>query len=184
MFALVDCNNFYASCERVFNPAIRNRPVIVLSNNDGCVIARSNQAKAIGFKMGDPFFKVRNLVEQNGVAVFSTLTIDQAGSGYKLSASSTGLSGVTTTAFGVTPIAASQLVISTQPPTSLTAGTPFNMTVTAEDPFGNVATSFSGSVGLGLSSNPGSGSLGGILTATASQGRRGRTDGFSGEGGG
>ncbi len=72
MFALVDCNNFYASCERVFNPAIRNRPVIVLSNNDGCVIARSNEAKAIGFKMGDPFFKVRELVKRHGVAVFSS----------------------------------------------------------------------------------------------------------------
>ena len=72
MFALVDCNNFYASCERVFNPAIRARPVIVLSNNDGCVIARSNEAKAIGFKMGDPFFKVRPLAERHGVAVFSS----------------------------------------------------------------------------------------------------------------
>ena len=52
LFALVDCNNFYASCERVFNPAIRRKPVVVLSNNDGCVIARSNEAKALGFKMG------------------------------------------------------------------------------------------------------------------------------------
>ena len=59
MYALVDCNNFYASCERVFNPAIRTRPVVVLSNNDGCVIARSNEAKALGFKMGDPYFKVK-----------------------------------------------------------------------------------------------------------------------------
>jgi DNA polymerase V len=72
MFALVDCNNFYASCERVFNPAIRKRPVIVLSNNDGCVIARSNEAKAIGFKMGDPYFKVRHLIERHGVAVYSS----------------------------------------------------------------------------------------------------------------
>lgn len=72
MFALVDCNNFYASCERVFNPAIRTRPVIVLSNNDGCVIARSNEAKALGFKMGDPFFQVKPLVERHRVAVFSS----------------------------------------------------------------------------------------------------------------
>ncbi|APW64310.1 Y-family DNA polymerase [Paludisphaera borealis] len=72
MFALVDCNNFYASCERVFNPKLRNRPVIVLSNNDGCVIARSNEAKALGFKMGDAFFKVRQLVDQHQVAVFSS----------------------------------------------------------------------------------------------------------------
>ena len=72
MFALVDCNNFYASCERVFNPAIVRRPVIVLSNNDGCVIARSNEAKAIGFNMGEPFFKVRDLAARHGVAVFSS----------------------------------------------------------------------------------------------------------------
>ena len=72
MFALVDCNNFYASCERVFNPKIAHRPVIVLSNNDGCVIARSNEAKALGFKMGDPFFKVRSLADRHGVAVFSS----------------------------------------------------------------------------------------------------------------
>jgi DNA polymerase V len=72
MFALVDCNNFYASCERVFNPKIIHRPVVVLSNNDGCVIARSNEAKALGFKMGDPYFKVRPLIEKHGVAVFSS----------------------------------------------------------------------------------------------------------------
>jgi DNA polymerase V len=72
LFALVDCNNFYASCERVFNPAIRRTPVIVLSNNDGCVIARSNEAKALGFTMGDPYFKVRPQIEQHGVAVFSS----------------------------------------------------------------------------------------------------------------
>jgi DNA polymerase V len=72
MFALVDCNNFYASCERVFNPRIRRSPVIVLSNNDGCVIARSNEAKSLGFRMGDPFFKVRHLAKQHAVAVFSS----------------------------------------------------------------------------------------------------------------
>ena len=72
MFALVDCNNFYASCERLFNPAITNRPVVVLSNNDGCVIARSNEAKALGFRMGDPYFKVRPLIENHKVAVFSS----------------------------------------------------------------------------------------------------------------
>ena len=72
MFALVDCNNFYASCERVFNPAIARRPVVVLSNNDGCIIARSNEAKAIGFKMGDPYFKTRPLIERHQVAVFSS----------------------------------------------------------------------------------------------------------------
>ena len=72
MFALVDCNNFYASCERVFNPKIEKKPVIVLSNNDGCVIARSNESKALGVKMGEPAFKLKNLIEQYNVNVFST----------------------------------------------------------------------------------------------------------------
>jgi DNA polymerase V len=72
MFALVDCNNFYASCERVFNPTLTRRPIVVLSNNDGCVIARSNEAKALGFKMGDPLFKVRPVIERHNVAVFSS----------------------------------------------------------------------------------------------------------------
>lgn len=71
MFALADCNNFFVSCERVFRPDLQEKPVIVLSNNDGCAIARSNEAKALGIKMGDPFFKIRNLVEKNNVAVFS-----------------------------------------------------------------------------------------------------------------
>lgn len=57
MYALVDCNNFFASCERVFNPALRDKPIVVLSNNDGCVIARSNEAKKLGLKMGDPFLR-------------------------------------------------------------------------------------------------------------------------------
>ncbi len=72
MVGLVDCNNFFVSCERVFNPSLRDRPVVVLSNNDGCVIARSNEAKALGLKMGDPLFKVRDLLESNNVAVFSS----------------------------------------------------------------------------------------------------------------
>jgi DNA polymerase V len=72
LFALCDCNNFYASCERVFDPSLNGKPVVVLSNNDGCVIARSNEAKALGIKMGDPFFKIRNLVEHNQVHAFSS----------------------------------------------------------------------------------------------------------------
>lgn len=72
MFALVDCNNFYASCERVFNPALRTRPVVVLSNNDGCIIARSAEAKALGLKMGDVYYKVKDLLERNSVAVYSS----------------------------------------------------------------------------------------------------------------
>ena len=71
MFALADCNNFFASCERVFRPDLQGKPVIVLSNNDGCAVARSNEAKALGIKMGDPFFKIRHIVERHNVAVFS-----------------------------------------------------------------------------------------------------------------
>jgi DNA polymerase V len=72
LFALVDCNNFYASCERVFNPGLNGKPVVVLSNNDGCVVARSNEAKALGIPMGEPLFKLRSLICQRGVAVFSS----------------------------------------------------------------------------------------------------------------
>jgi DNA polymerase V len=70
--ALVDCNNFYASCERVFNPALRGRPVIVLSNNDGCVIARSNEAKELKIKMGQPVFQIKNLIEEHNIEVWSS----------------------------------------------------------------------------------------------------------------
>ena len=71
MFALADCNNFYASCERVFRPDLQGKPIIVLSSNDGCAVARSNEAKALGIKMGAPFFKIRDIVEKHNVAVFS-----------------------------------------------------------------------------------------------------------------
>lgn len=71
MIALIDCNNFYASCERVFNPSLNNRPVVVLSNNDGCVIARSNEAKKAGIEMGIPAFKAQELFRKNNVAVYS-----------------------------------------------------------------------------------------------------------------
>jgi DNA polymerase V len=71
-FALVDCNNFYASCERVFEPKLEGRPIVVLSNNDGCIIARSNEAKALGIKMGIPYFKVRGLIVRNGIVVKSS----------------------------------------------------------------------------------------------------------------
>jgi len=72
MIALADCNNFYASCERVFNPGLKNKPIVVLSNNDGCIIARSNEAKVLGIKMGEPVFKVRDIIDNNNVHVFST----------------------------------------------------------------------------------------------------------------
>ena len=71
MFALADCNNFFVSCERVFRPDLQGKPVIVLSNNDGCAVARSNEAKALGIKMGAPLFKIRDIVKRYNVAVFS-----------------------------------------------------------------------------------------------------------------
>lgn len=72
MFGLVDVNNFYVSCERVFMPKLEGKPVVVLSNNDGCVIARSNEAKALNIKMGEPFFKIKAIVDQYKVEVFSS----------------------------------------------------------------------------------------------------------------
>ena len=70
--ALIDCNNFYASCERIFNPKLIGKPIVVLSNNDGCIIARSKEAKKLGIKMGEPYFKARNIIEKNKVEVFSS----------------------------------------------------------------------------------------------------------------
>ena len=72
MFALVDCNNFYASCERVFNPKWKNQPIVVLSNNDGCIIARSNEAKALGIPMGAPFFQYKDMLKAHNVIVCSS----------------------------------------------------------------------------------------------------------------
>ena len=72
LIALADCNNFYVSCERVFRPSLEKRPVIVLSNNDGCAVARSNEAKAIGIPMGAPYHQIRKLCERNGVVVLSS----------------------------------------------------------------------------------------------------------------
>ncbi len=72
VFALVDCNNFYVSCERLFQPKLAGRPVVVLSNNDGCIIARSNEAKALGIAMGAPYFKTRPLIKRHRVRVFSS----------------------------------------------------------------------------------------------------------------
>ena len=72
MIALVDCNNFYASCERIFRPHLAKKPVAVLSNNDGCVIARSNESKSLGLKMGEPIFKKRYLVDRHKIHLFSS----------------------------------------------------------------------------------------------------------------
>lgn len=72
MFALIDCNNYYASCERLFRPDLRNQPIVILSNNDGNVISRSNEAKALGIAMGEPYFKIKALCKQHQVHVFSS----------------------------------------------------------------------------------------------------------------
>ncbi len=69
---LIDCNSFYVSCERLFNPKIRKKPVVVLSNNDGCIISRSDEAKALGIKMGEPYFKAKDIIIKNNVNVFSS----------------------------------------------------------------------------------------------------------------
>src|ERR1039457_165478 len=72
VLALIDCNNYYVSCERLFNLRLRDRPVVVLSNNDGIIISRSNEAKALGIKMGSPLFEVRDAVERLGIIVVSS----------------------------------------------------------------------------------------------------------------
>jgi DNA polymerase V len=71
-FAIVDCNNFYASCERLFRPDLKNVPLVVLSNNDGCIVARSQEAKNLGIKMGTPLFKAKEVIEKHGIQVFSS----------------------------------------------------------------------------------------------------------------
>lgn len=72
MYGLCDCNNFFASCERVFNPSLNGQPVVVLSNNDGCIIARSEEAKAVGIKMGQPLYQAQEIIKRHGVAVYSS----------------------------------------------------------------------------------------------------------------
>jgi nucleotidyltransferase/DNA polymerase involved in DNA repair len=72
MFGLCDCNNFFVTCERVFDPSLNNRPVVVHSNNDGCVVSHSNEAKAIGIKMGQPLYQIRDLVKRHNIAVRSS----------------------------------------------------------------------------------------------------------------
>ena len=72
MVGLCDCNNFFVSCERLFRPDLNGRPVVVLSNNDGCIVARSNEVKALGIKMGTPLFQVKELVDNHNITVFSS----------------------------------------------------------------------------------------------------------------
>ena len=72
MFGLADCNSFYVSCERVFNPSLEHKPVVVLSNNDGCVVALSAEAKRLGIKRGVPFYQIKRLIDEAGVVAFSS----------------------------------------------------------------------------------------------------------------
>jgi DNA polymerase V len=72
VFALVDCNNFYASCEKLFDPTLKDRPVVVLSNNDGCVVARSAEVKALGIPMGVPWFKIQQEARRYDIVAFSS----------------------------------------------------------------------------------------------------------------
>ena len=76
MYGLVDCNNFYASCERVFQPQLNGKPIVILSNNDGCIISRSDEAKALGIQMGAPEFKVRQELKSLCHNVFQKFDID------------------------------------------------------------------------------------------------------------
>ena len=104
------------------------------------------------------------------MAFFNGLAVDQAGSGYTIQVTSSGLTSVTTSAFSVTPAAATQLVITTQPPATVTAGDPFGLSVSIADPYGNVVTSFSGPITIGLSNDPAGGVLNGTLSATSTNG--------------
>ena len=72
MQAIVDCNSFYCSCERLFQPQLQRRPVIVLSNNDGCIVSRTDEAKKLGISMAVPYFQAKDLIEKNGVTTFSS----------------------------------------------------------------------------------------------------------------
>ncbi len=111
-----------------------------------------------------------SVTAQNGVATFSDLTLNKTGTAYTLLVSGTGLAGATTNDITVTPAAASQLVVSSQPPGSVLVGSGFGLVVTAEDPFDNVDTNFGGSVAVALFSNPGGATLGGTVSVTAQYG--------------
>jgi hypothetical protein len=110
------------------------------------------------------------VVASGGVAAFTGLTVDQAGSGYTLQLTSGSLAAATTSAFSVTPAGPAQLVIATQPPASLTAGDPFSLSVSVVDPYGNLATNYDGPVTIALSNHPAGSALGGTLTAQAANG--------------
>jgi subtilisin-like proprotein convertase family protein len=129
-----------------------------------------NVTIAVASGPGGTLTGTTNATATNGVATLSGLILTQAGSGYTLQVSSPNLTSATTTAITVTPLDASRFVITTQPPSSITAGSAFGFTVTAEDTFGNVATTFNTLVSIGLARNPGTGTLGGSLSQRASGG--------------
>src|SRR5579885_3063398 len=72
MKAIIDCNSFYASCERLFQPHLNKKPVVVLSNNDGCIVSRTDEAKQLGIPMAGPYFESRHIIQENDIAVFSS----------------------------------------------------------------------------------------------------------------
>ncbi len=137
---------------------------VITSYNGSVTIALSNNpgAGTLGGTL--------TVTAVNGVATFSGLILNAAGIGYTLTASSGSLIKTTTTPINVTAAAASKLIVTTQPPSSVTAGSSFGLTITAEDQYGNLATSFNSTVTIALGSNPGSSTLGGILTVTAVNG--------------
>ncbi len=135
-------------------PAFTGRVAIGLNNNPG--------SGSLGGTLSEN--------SNSGVAAFSNLTLDTAGNGYTIEATGTGLTAAITVSINVTPAAASQLHVSTQPPSSVTAGSAFGLTITALDPFGNIATGFNGSVHAALKNNPGTGSLGGTVVVTSTAG--------------
>ena len=83
VYGLADCNNFFVSCERVFRPGLEGRPAVVLSSNDGCIVARSDEAKALGVKMAQPAFQAKDLIERHEIAVISGKTNKKAARGYR-----------------------------------------------------------------------------------------------------
>ena len=147
--------------------------IVLLKNVQGAVQTSFNGPVTVALASGPTGGSLKGTLTVDAVAgkaTFSNLAIDKAGSGYTIHVNSSGLTSATTTATNVTPAAASQLIVTAQPPSSVTAGSSFGLTVTAEDPYDNVATAFAGSVAIALKSNPGAATLHGTLTIHAAAG--------------
>ena len=143
---------------------------VTAEDNSGNVVSSFNGTVTVALANnpgGATLGGTLTVTAQSGVATFSGLTLDKAGTGYTLLVSASGLASATTSAFDVTPAAATQLVVTTQPPAASWPGSGFGLIVSAEDPFGNVDPSFGGSVTVALANNPGGATLGGTLTVTA-----------------